>query len=104
MKYYRVMRKKEELHPAFDGLYYYGSIEHYKYKNGLRFSEYYKIDALYTERELYNFFGITAANLDKFPFFEVVEISKNNICFAFGFRFEIGHGVYFDKDENKKVG
>ena len=56
MKYYRVMRKKEELHPAFDGLYYYGSIEHYKYKNGLRFSEYYKIDALYTERELYNFF------------------------------------------------
>ena len=107
MKYYKVVSNK--LNIAFRDqrtkqmFYTKDNIFSFRYKNGACYSCQYVADELITAAELKKYYGITPENITQFPFLQPVEISKNNIHWFFGCRFQDGHGVYFNENGEKII-
>ena len=85
MKYYKIIGKTKN---SWTGNY--DNIYSHSYRKGVRVSEQYVPNTLFTQAELKKVYGITPENIKEFPFIQPYECSSHNTYWFFGYRWECG--------------
>ena len=93
MKFYKVISKKVD-----PWSHTHENIFSYRLDKGVRVSEQYIADSLWTISELTRLYGINEENINRFPFLQPVDVKKNKTHWFFGCRFEDDRPLWFSLD------